>query len=201
MIRFTSWPVQPVQNSLRYPLSKTLIGIQSLWTLRRRKQSQTNAGNRNNFTVAQPVVDLHYNYSNLAPVFNYTELRYKFSKIVQESRVVSSVRGVHVIQEYHIHWHIFTKTEVRMVRKPPTLNFVAATCAKTNLFAFTKFLSSRCFWILITVIFSKIPRLGQEDNWIKILELFSLPSTTQKSDNILDSLKHICEMYQCFGRW
>jgi len=105
MIGFTSWPVQPVQKSLRYPLSKTLAGIQSLWTLRRRKQSQTNAGNRNNFTFAQSVVDLLYNYSNLAFVFNYTELRYKFSKIVQESRVVSSVRGVHVIQEYHIRRH------------------------------------------------------------------------------------------------
>lgn len=118
-----------------------------------------------------------------------TELKFKFSKIVQESRVGSSVRGMHGIQEYHILGHIFTKTEVRTVRKPPTLNYIAATCAKTNLFAFTKFLSSRCFWTLITVIFSKFPCLGQEDNWIKILELFSLPSTTQKSNNTVDSLK------------
>jgi hypothetical protein len=45
-------------------------------------------------------------------VFNYTEMRLKFSKIVQESRVVSSVRGVHGIQVYHIRRHIFTKTDV-----------------------------------------------------------------------------------------
>lgn len=96
-------------------------------------------GIEKNFSVAQPVADLLYNYSILAPVFNCTELRFKFLKIVQEYRVVSSVRGVHGIQEYHIRRHIFTKTEVRAVRKALTLNFIASTCAKTSLFAFTKF--------------------------------------------------------------